>query len=1682
MANIQVLKDWFDRVDSDQKGGITSIQLQRALAVGNLQFPLTIVQQMIRMYDFDRNGTMSFEEFVALNKFLLKVARSQEHMLFCHYPKFTSLFITEDLLVELVLLRCSTSVLRFGEVHYSCIFEWGRGFLVPDEVYEALLKLNITMDSPAFYTVCESQIFFRPTLSTLAPVSAGPTPLDPPFLLRSAPSSAMANLTLFDQRERTTHNSHKFGFTLNQDNHGYWKTLITPFLITNGLYGYVDGSIPCPPATVTVTRPAAPTADDTAPAPVATTPNPQHAIWIANDAHVRMLLLSTISESAFLHVQGTTTSRDVWLALERAYSPQTASREYTLKTQLLRIQMKPDETSSAYLNRAQQYATALANIGEPMKEKDLVMLVVSGLREEYNGVKSAALSRQLVFNELHALFADHEYMLQKPSPSVPPTQAFHTASSVNPPPSPVANADAIKAVQNLAAQLGLQLQLPAQTQPPQAYYAGRNNYRPRNNNRQGRTGSQARPNLPNGPPEGNRNSFDWATSKNTVFGTCNRCGIGHIPSDCPKRDPSTIRQRSQPSANFADYRSQAPNVWLPDTGSSHHVANDLSSFDSATSYNGTDNLRVGDGKGLPILNIGSSHIRSPTKKFNLLNILHVPSIKSNLLSVQKFCHDNNVYFEFHATFFSVKDTSTHTTLLTGPASDGLYSFQLPRFQPVPKVSFFAIRASPSTWHQRLGHPNPQLLKSMLKFYQLPLQNSKFNSICDSCCIGKSSKLHLLSSNFKSSNILDLVFCDVWGPSSIISSDGHKYFLLCVDHFTKFMWFYPLKSKSDVFATFKQFTTMAERQFGTKLKSVQTDWGGEFRNLSSFFQSLGIIHRLSCPHTSEQNGIVERRHRHVVETGLTLLSQSHVPRRFWHFAFDTAVYLINRMPSRTNSSTSPFQHLFKRTPDYTFLRVFGSQCFPHLRPYNQHKMDFRSAPCVFLGYSPAHHGYRCLDPVTDRVYISRHVRFNESCFPFRIAPSANTPQSQPQTDPYVSSYPNPIVEEPPPTTSSNLSDLPTPPIRFTFQRKPKPATTEPPVSAPTTTETTNTPPPSTSNQPTPPPAQPASAQPRTRPPNLRPNPKKTKPHNISSFHTSTSDPESEPPSFTIANTDPRWREAMSVEYQALIRNGTWSLVPRVQGKNIVGCKWLYKIKRDPQGNIIRHKARLVAKGYRQQPGIDYQETFSPVVKATTIRLLLSLAITQKWNLRQLDIQNAFLHGDLQETVYLQQPPGFEDPAHPDHVCLLHKSLYGLKQAPRAWFHRLSTALLQLGFKGSKTDPSLFIYSSGGTLLYMLVYVDDIIVTGNNPSAIDKVVTRLSQLFPVQDMGRLAYFLGIEVVYTGSDLILSQKKYILDILKRAGLSEAKPVSSPMTPSTVLRLGDSPPCENPVKYRQTVGALQYATLSRPDIAFAVNKVCQFMHAPTENHWSAVKRILRYLQGTQSHGLLIQHNSARVLHAYADSSFPNVTAFSDADWAGCPDDRRSTGGYAIYLGSNLISWSARKQKTVSRSSTEAEYKALADTVCEITWLRALMHELRVPMSSAPTLWCDNLGATYLSANPVFHARTKHVEIDFHFVREQVARGNLHVQFITTDDQIADVFTKPLLAQRFIALRNKLKSFDKEKDGRFRLDDFMSLCIFVQSARNLFNSFDTSKQGRVTLDLNQFIYCSESTFFFFFL
>jgi hypothetical protein len=448
-------------------------------------------------------------------------------------------------------------------------------------------------------------------------------------------------------------------------------------------------------------------------------------------------------------------------------------------------------------------------------------------------------------------------------------------------------------------------------------------------------------------------------------------------------------------------------------------------------------------------------------------------------------------------------------------------------------------------------------------------------------------------------------------------------------------------------------------------------------------------------------------------------------------------------------------------------------------------------------------------------------------------------------------------------------------------------------------------------------------------------------------------------------------------------------------NIIRNKWVYKIKQYADGSIERFKARLVAKGFDQKCGLDYTETFSPVIKTATIRIVLALAVQFNWEIRQLDVSNAFLHGTLLEEVFMEQPQGFQDKEQPDSVCKLHKAIYGLKQAPRAWFTCLSA--------------SLFIFLHGDIQIFILIYVDDIIITGTHSKVISSIISKLQLQFPLKDLGPLHFFLGVQATFSSNGLHLCQTKYISDLLHRTRMLGAKPSKSPCSSGAKLSKFDGEILPDPSEYRHVVGALQYCTLTRPEIAFSVNQLCQHMHSPSSTHWTAAKRVLRYLKATPSHGLFYSKGSLQ------------LQAFCDSDWAGSLDDRRSTSGFCVFLGNCLISWSAKKQPVVSRSSTEAEYRSMAIATVELYWLRMLFKDLSIPLLHAPILWCDNVSALALASNPVYHARTKHIEVDYHFVREKVINGDILIKFISTLDQIADIFTKGLSTTRFTLLKSKL-------------------------------------------------------------
>ncbi|KAD4177991.1 hypothetical protein E3N88_26582 [Mikania micrantha] len=754
-----------------------------------------------------------------------------------------------------------------------------------------------------------------------------------------------------------------------------------------------------------------------------------------------------------------------------------------------------------------------------------------------------------------------------------------------------------------------------------------------------------------------------------------------------------------------------------------------------------------------------------------------------------------------------------------------------------------------------------------------------------------------------------------------------------------------------------------------------------------------------------------------------------------------------------------------------MRVFGCLAYFKSTETKGDKFKEKGKPGIFVGYPRGTKGYKIYDAKHNKIIISRDVKFFENLIPFKnekfqeediFIPTKwwdeetqfsdeSNEAIQPQTEPCTSdlgrdpqtenvSYDGPIrhVTDQANSTSQNqdhINDFHTQPTEPTSPNiiprncdhipHPTPNTQEAPFSPETIYEPTG---PSIVN---------------VEPPKERRN--KSLPKHLADYEVklppsidhgqSTSNQESstvhplahfisydkftsnhkaflaaitsnyEPKFFHQAVQNSKWRDAMKKEIQALEKNETWTLENLPKGKRAIDSKWVYKIKYKPNGDIERYKARLVAKGFTQTEGIDYHETFAPVAKLVTVRTLLAVAVKKGWHIHQLDVNNAFLHGDLHEDVYMKIPQGFGK--HDDNrVCKLKKSLYGLKQASRNWYQKFTNSLLEIGFKQARPDPSLFLFKKTNVFISALIYVDDVIMVGNDLNKIQEFKSFLDQKFSIKDLGPLKFFLGIEVARTNKGLVLSQRKYILYILQDTGMTGCRPSPFPMEQNLKLDKCDKESQVDANQYRRLIGRLLYLQATRP----AVNILSQFVGDPRESHLEAAYRVLRYLKATLGQGILLPKEGGTSLITYCDS-----------DWLGCPFTRRSRTGYILLWGGAPISWKSKKQSVVSRSSAEAEYRAMAAVVSEIIWMRWLLKELDFFQAGPTQLFCDNQAARHIATNPVFHERTKHVEMDCYFVRERVESREIQTMKIDTTMQLADLLTKPLGTNRFRTLLDKL-------------------------------------------------------------
>lgn len=680
----------------------------------------------------------------------------------------------------------------------------------------------------------------------------------------------------------------------------------------------------------------------------------------------------------------------------------------------------------------------------------------------------------------------------------------------------------------------------------------------------------------------------------------------------------------------------------------------------------------------------------------------------------------------------------------------------------------------------------------------------------------------------------------------------------IDDYSRYVWVYFMKEKSEVFHKFKDFKGEAERDLKHSIMCLRSDNGDKYltSDFADYLKKHKIKRQLTCANTPQQNGVSERKNRHLGEVSRSMMHDKNIPGRFWAEAMQTAAYVINRIPQQGLKYVSPYERLWNKKPNVSYFHVFGCVFYVFVPNHLRSKMEKKDVRCIFIGYDKERKGWRCCEPEIGRCYVSRNVVFDERSSWWSVnhetLPDTNVLKGELESSNInliLGDVQTVVVDDEPPTTRQQ------PWQSGVFQ-------------------STNA-----DEQAT----EPSSLHRSTR--LNRPNPKYA---NAAIVEDETVEPEN----FEQASVMEGWILAMNQEYDALMRNQTWELTPKPSDVKPISCKWVYKVKRKADGSVERLKARLVARGFSQEYGLDYEDTFSPVAKLTTMRVILALTSSKKWNLWQMDVSNAFLYGELDRVIYMDQPLGFVSGTNPNHVCKLKKALYGLKQSPRAWFGKIAEFLEYNGFVITSADASLFVKRKNSKMAVVLVYVDDLIITGDHTEMISQLKENLCIRFHMKGLGKLSHFLGLELSYESTGIVLHQKKYSFDLLKKFGMLNCKPTVTPIDTNVKLSLDVGRELEDPTMYRKIVGSLIYLTLTRPDLALTVGVLSRFMQKPRKPHLEAARRVLRYIKYTMSYGVMFKKDTSCRLQGYCD-----------ADYAGDVDTRRSTTGYVFMLGSNPIS-----------------------------------------------------------------------------------------------------------------------------------------------------------------------------------
>ena len=1070
-------------------------------------------------------------------------------------------------------------------------------------------------------------------------------------------------------------------------------------------------------------------------------------------------------------------------------------------------------------------------------------------------------------------------------------------------------------------------------------------------------------------------------SKNPKEATCYHCNeTGHWRRNCPKYLQELKEKKAtgsgQPSGMYLIKitNTNGCESWVLDTGCGIHICCVLQGLSDCKELRpGKLSLIMGNRRTAPVTKMGTFKLDLASGfSLNLVNCCYSPDMSRNIISFHALFEQGfHYYFDnLNGDILVYKDD---LFVFKAVPCNGVYESVMcnNNLNNVLAIDSANEEDLASLWHCRLGHINKKRIAKLQKDGVLESFDLRSDDTCESCLLGKMTKGSFGGSFEPSKGLLDVIHTDVCGPFRSTTKDDNRFYVTFTDDYSRYGYVYLIKHKSETFEKFKEFKNEVENQLGLKIKILRSDRGGEYlsQEFKEYLKDCGIIAQYTPPRTPQLNGVAERRNRTLLDMVRSMMTRATLPIYFWGYALETAAHILNLVPTK-KVETTPHEMWTGNKPSLAHIKVWGCEVF--VGRENQDKLHDKSEKCLFIGYPQKSFGYVFYRPKENTVFVARRGIFQEKELIAKEVSGSiidfEEIQESTYESPDVGTSVQPEVEEPVETQVDNPDQTQDLPLALRRDRR--------------------------------------SSQ--------RPE--------FYGFHITTegttliSDQTlvnlEEPASYKEAMASPeaaKWKEAMESEIQSMYDNKVWDLVDQTPNRKTVGCKWIFKKKIDMDGNVQTFKARLVAKGYTQTQGIDYDETFSPVAKIKSIRIMLAIAAYYDYEVWQMDVKTAFLNGKLEEDVYMAQPEGFVDIKHPNRVCKLEKSIYGLKQASRSWNLCFHEKVKQYGFSRSEDESCVYIKASGSTVTFLVLYVDDILLIGNDIPTLNDVKAWLGKCFAMKDLGEATYILGIRIYRDRSRRLigLSQSTYVDKVLKRFKMENSKKGSLPIHQGIKLSKAQGPVTSDQVDkmsrvpYASAIGSIMYAmTCTRPDVSYALSMVSRYQDNPGESHWIAVKNILKYLRNTRDMFLV-----------FGGSENLKVSGYSDASFQTDVDDSRSQSGWVFLLNGGAVTWKSSKQSTVAESTCESEYIAVSEAAKEATWLQNFIGDLGVvPSIHEPMeIFCDNTGAVALCKEPKDHGKTKHIKRKYHYVRHRVEDGDITVSRVSSEDNPADPFTKAL-------------------------------------------------------------------------